>query len=139
MTPAGVSRERRSHWNTREEAKHHFRSRRLFRHFTDACLDDYVRYGLVRSGGALRLRIDPQIEYQIYRTIPHGMSRQLRALRVPAGFIGGEHSDVVRLTGLAATRRRFTLRKVPGGHLFPFERPDEAAAAVIELAEALSR
>ena len=139
VTPAGVSRERRSHWNTREEAKHHFRSRRLFRHFTDACLDDYVRYGLVRSGGALRLRIDPQIEYQIYRTIPHGMSRQLRALRVPAGFIGGEHSDVVRLTGLAATRRRFTLRKVPGGHLFPFERPDEAAAAVIELAEALSR
>lgn len=139
VTPAGASRDRRSHWNTREEAKHHFRSRRLFRHFTDACLDDYVRHGLVRSGGALRLRIDPQIEYQIYRTIPHGMSRHLRALRVPAGFIGGERSDVVRRAGLAATRRRFTLRKVPGGHLFPFERPDEAAAAVFELAEALSR
>jgi pimeloyl-ACP methyl ester carboxylesterase len=58
---------------------------------------------------------------------------------VPAGFIGGEHSDVVRRAGLAATRRRFALRKVPGGHLFPFEAPDAAAAAVIELAEALAR
>ena len=120
VTPAGASRDRRSHWNTREEAKHHFRGRRLFRHFTDASLDDYVRHGLVRSGGALRLRIDPQVEYQIYRTIPHGMSRHLRALRVPA-------------------RRRFALRKVPGGHLFPFEEPAAAAAAVIELAEALTR
>jgi pimeloyl-ACP methyl ester carboxylesterase len=137
VTPAGATRDRRSRWSSREEAKQHFRSRRLFRHFTEACLDDYVRHGLVRAGGALRLRIDPQVEYQIYRTIPHGMSRHLRALRVPAGFIGGEDSDVVRRAGLATTRRRFTLRKVPGGHLFPFEHPAEAAAAVIELAGAL--
>jgi pimeloyl-ACP methyl ester carboxylesterase len=135
VTPAGASRDRRSHWNTREEAKRHFRSRRLFHHFTDACLDDYVRHGLVRSGGALRLRIDPQVEYQIYRTIPHGMSRRLRALRVPGGFAGGEHSDVVRRAGLATTRRRFALRKVSGGHLFPFEHPAEAAAAVTALAD----
>jgi pimeloyl-ACP methyl ester carboxylesterase len=137
VTPAGATRDRRSQWDSRAEAKRHFRTRRLFRHFTEACLDDYVRRGLVRSGGALRLRIDPQVEYQIYRTIPHGMSRHLRALRVPAGFIGGEHSDVVRRAGLATTRRRFALRKVPGGHLFPFEYPAEAAAAVIALADEL--
>jgi len=138
VTPAGATRDRRSHWSSREEAKRHFRSRRLFRHFTEACLDDYVRHGLVRSGGALRLRIDPKFEYEIYRTIPHDMSRRVHTLRVPAGFVGGEDSDVVRRTGLAATRRRFVLRKVPGGHLFPFEHPAAAAAAVIELAEVLA-
>lgn len=137
VTPAGATRDRRSQWDSRAEARRHFRSRRLFRHFTDACLDDYVRHGLVRSGGALKLRIDPQVEYQIYRTIPHDMGRHLRALRVPAGFVGGEHSDVVRRTGLAATRRRFALRKVPGGHLFPFEHPAEAAASVMALADEL--
>ena len=137
VTPAGATRDRRSQWESRAEARRHFRSRRLFRHFTDACLDDYVRFGLVRSSGALKLRIDPQVEYQIYRTIPHDMGRQLRALRVPGGFVGGEHSDVVRRTGLATTRRRFVLRKVPGGHLFPFEHPAVAAAAVIELADGL--
>jgi pimeloyl-ACP methyl ester carboxylesterase len=137
VTPAGATRDRRSHWDSRAEAKRHFRSRRLFRHFTDACLEDYVRHGLVRSGGALKLRIDPQVEYQIYRTIPHDMARRLRALRVPAGFVGGERSNVVRRTGLGATRRRFALRKVAGGHLFPFEHPAEAAAAVMALADEL--
>jgi carboxypeptidase C (cathepsin A) len=29
--------------------------------------------------------------------------------------------------------RRFLKRRVPGGHLFPFEHPREAAAAVDEL------
>ena len=139
VTPAGATRDRRSHWDSRAEAKRHFHGRRLFRHFTDACLEDYVRHGLIREGGALKLRIDPQVEYQIYRTIPHDMARPLRALRVPAGFVGGEHSDVVRRTGLAATRRRFALRKVSGGHLFPFEYPAEAAAAVIALADDLCR
>jgi len=133
VSPAGATRNRRSHWASREEAKAHFRSRPLFRHFTEQCLDDYVRHGLVETEGGWRLRIDPAIETQIYRTLPHDMSRHLRALRVPAGFIGGQRSDVVRRVGLAAMRRRFALRKVPGGHLFPFEHPREAAAEIMAL------
>ena len=38
---------------------------------------------------AARLKIDPAVEYQIYRTIPHDMMRHLAQLRVPAAFIGG--------------------------------------------------
>ena len=139
VTPAGASRDRRSHWASAEEAKAHFRTRRLFRHFADESLEDYVRHGLVRDErGELRLRIDPLIETQIYRTIPHGMMRALAALRVPAGFIGGAESDVVRRVRLAGMRPKFTLRKVPGGHLFPLERPREAAQAVLQLIEELS-
>jgi pimeloyl-ACP methyl ester carboxylesterase len=130
VTPAGAVRDRRSHWQSREQAKQHFRTRRLFRHFTERCLDDYVRHGLIERDGELHLLIDPAIEYQIYRTIPHAMGRGLRALEVPAGFIGGVHSDVVRRAGLAATRAVCTTREVPGGHLFPFEHSLEAAAAV---------
>lgn len=130
VTPAVATRERRSHWRTRDEARAHLRSRPLFRHFTDACLEDYVGHGLVREGGALRLRIDPRIETHIYRTFPHAMPRQPA---VPTGFIGGAHSDVVRRMGLRGMRKRFVIRSVPGGHLFPFERPREAAAAILEL------
>ena len=138
VTPAGASRDRRSVWASRAEAKAHFRTRRLFRHFTEQCLDDYVRHGLVEDGhGGLRLLIDPAIEAEIYRTIPHGMSKRLSALRVPAGFIGGAESNVVQQVGLAATRGRFALRKVPGGHLFPFERPLEAARAIEGLLDEL--
>jgi len=139
VTPAGAVRDRRSHWDSRAQARQHFRTRRLFRNFAEQCLDDYVRHGLVERDGALRLRIDPAIEYQIYRTIPHHMSRGLRSLRVPAGFIGGERSDVVRRAGLAATRKVCALRMVAGGHLFPLEHPLEAAAAVVGLLGELVR
>ena len=134
VTPAGMTRERRSEWASREEAKQHFRSRRLFRRFTGRCLDDYVRHGLVGRAGHYRLRIDPEIEYRIYRTIPHAMSQQLPKLKVPAGFVGGEQSDVLRRVGMRAMRGpRFLKLRVAGGHLFPFEQPLAAAAAVHEL------
>ena len=139
VTPAGMTRERRSEWSSREEAKAHFRTRRLFRHFTDECLEDYVRHGLAGAPGSYRLRIDPEIEYRIYRTIPHDMSRHLPKLKVPAGFVGGQESDVLRRVGMGAMRGpRFAKLRVPGGHLFPFEHPLLAAAAVEELLATLS-
>jgi pimeloyl-ACP methyl ester carboxylesterase len=143
VTPAGATRDRRSTWDTREEAKAHFRTRRLFGKFAEEALADYVEHGLVQSpDGKLRLKIDPLIEYQIYRTIPHDMMRHLQKLRVPAAFIGGADSDVVRRVRLAGMRPKFRLRTVPGGHLFPFENPREAArsiAAVLEELEASPR
>jgi len=132
VTPAGATRDRRSHWPSRDDAKAHLRTRKLFHHFAEECLDDYVRHGLVSRQGQLHLRIDPEIEYRIYRTVPHDMSRHVRRLRVPAGFVGGADSDVVRLVGFAAMRG-FRKRKVPGGHLFPFEHPRAAAAAIEDL------
>lgn len=138
VTPAGATRDRRSSWDSRGEARAHFRGRALFRHFTDECLDDYVNHGLVQSEHGLRLKIDPRIEYQIYRTIPHDMMRHLRSLRVPAAFIGGADSDVVRRIRLAGMRPKFALRKVPGGHLFPFEHPREAATSIARALEELA-
>ena len=138
VTPAGATRDRRSTWQTREEARAHFRSRRLFENFAEEALDDYARHGLVEDDGRLRLKIDPAIEYQIYRTIPHDMMRHLRSLRVPAAFIGGAQSDVVRRIRLAGMRPKFIMRKVPGGHLFPFERPREAARSIALALEELA-
>ena len=139
VTPAGATRDRRAVWESRDGAKAHFRTRQLFRHFSEDCLDDYVRHALVKSGHHFRLKIDPAIEYQIYRTIPHGMNRQLRRLEVPAGFIGGTGSDVIRRVGMGLMRgRKFLKRRVPGGHLFPFEHPGAAAAAIDELLQELA-
>jgi pimeloyl-ACP methyl ester carboxylesterase len=138
VTPAGATRDRRSSWSTREEARAHFSGRKLFANFAPECLDDYVRHGLVEHQGRLRLKIDPAIEYQIYRTIPHDMMRHLQKLRVPAAFIGGADSDVVRRVRLAGMKPKFLMRKVPGGHLFPFERPREAARSIVQVVEELS-
>ena len=138
VTPAGATRDRRSTWASREEAKTHFRTRKLFKNFTEETLDDYVRHGLVEEQGRLRLKIDPLVEYQIYRTIPHDMMRHLKSLRVPAIFIGGERSEVVRRVRLAGMEPKFRMRKVPGGHLFPLEHPREAARSIARALEELS-
>jgi len=138
VTPAGVTRDRRAEWASREEAKAHFRGRKLFRGFTEECLDDYLRHALAGREGHYRLKIDPAVEYQIYRTIPHDMHRHLARLQVPAGFIGGTHSEVVGRVGMGPMRGdRFIKRRVPGGHLFPFEHPAEAAAAIADLLDEL--
>ena len=139
VTPAGVTRDRRALWDSREEAKAHFRSRKLFRNFSAGCLDDYVQHALVKTESRYRLKIDPRIEYQVYRTVPHDMHRELRRLQVPAGFIGGTDSDVIRRVGMGLMRgRKFLKRRVAGGHLFPFEHPRAAARAVMEILEELN-
>lgn len=139
VTPAGATRERRAEWASLAEAERHFHGKALFRHFAPEALRDYVRYGLVDDGKRLRLMIDPAIEYQIYRTIPHDLHRLLPGLRVPAGFIGGAASDVVRRVGLSTMRRAgFAFRRVPGGHLFPLEHPQAAAEAILEMTAKLA-
>jgi len=134
VTPAGATRERRSEWSSLAEAERHFRGKKLFRHFAPEALRDYVRYGLIDEGKKLRLMIDPAVEYQIYRTVPHDLHRLLPKLRVPAGFVGGAQSDVVRRVGLSTMHRAgFAFRRVLGGHLFPLEHPQAAAGAILEM------
>ena len=137
VTPARAMRDRRRHWASRQEALAHFKTRRLFRHFDPDCLADYVRFGMVEDESGLLLWFDPEIEYRIYCTIPHHMHRLLGELTVPTGFIGGRDSEEVRRLGISAMRGRMRLKRVDGGHLFPFEHPEQTARAIREMAGAL--
>ncbi len=137
ITPAHATRARRRDWPSEEEMVAHFRRRRIFRHFDPDCLRDYAALGTRREGGQVRLLFDPEIEYRIYRSVPHDLIYYCSRLKVPGGFIGGRRSDVLRRVGLAHTRRSFRVRRIEGGHLFPFERPQAAAEAVRQLAAEL--
>ena len=137
VTPAGATRSRRREWPSVEQAVAHFRGRGGFRNFDPACLEDYVNAGTVPGRHGLRLAFDPEVEYRIYRTIPHDIALYLPRLRVPAGFIGGSSSYELRQVGLALTRRHFRVELLEGGHLFPFERPAESALAIRRMVDRL--
>jgi pimeloyl-ACP methyl ester carboxylesterase len=137
MTPAASTRSRRREWPSREDALAHFRRRRVFAKFDAACLEDYVRFGLVDHARGVQLWFDPDIETRIYRTIPHDVAGSIKTLRVPAGFIGGRDSGLVKQVGLRITRRSFHVALVPGGHHFPFQLPEVAAAAIRRMAQDL--
>jgi pimeloyl-ACP methyl ester carboxylesterase len=132
ITPAGSTKNRRREWDGEAQALAHFRHRGTFRRFDPECLADYVRHGMVAAGGRLRLRFDPEIEYRIYRAIPHHFADYKSPLSVPAGFIGGRDSDEVRRVGLSMMKRRYHFRfmRVEGTHLFPFEHPEATADAI---------
>ena len=137
ITPAHTTRARRRDWPSLEDMIAHFRRRKIFRHFDPDCLRDYAALGSVSEGGRLRLLFDPEIEYQIYRSVPHDLVYYCKRLKLPAGFVGGRYSDVLRRVGLANTRGNFRVKRIEGGHLFPFERPQAAADAVRQLTSEL--
>jgi pimeloyl-ACP methyl ester carboxylesterase len=139
VTPAAGTRHRRREWDSAAQALAHFRSRALFRRFDPDCLADYVRYGTVEERGHVRLRFDPEIEYRIYRSIPHNFADFGAELQVPAGFIGGRESAEIRMVGLSMMKRRygFRFKRVEGTHLFPFEDPETAAKAIEEMVDKL--
>lgn len=139
--PAPVAGRRRDRWPDAETARRFFAGKPFVQRWAPGVLDDFVRHGLVpdRPGGELRLRIPRETERDIYANLAHrecarAMRRLQAAGRLP-GFVGGQHSEELRMAGLPANRRLFgsRWRDVPAGHLIPMERPVDCAQAVLAL------
>lgn len=136
VSPGRVSRTRRHHWPDADSARQHFASKRVFARWDARVLADYVRSGIEPDpAGGVRLAFDRAIETRIYDTLPHhfGSLLQRHPPACPVHFIGGTRSREVRQVGMAMTRAvtQGRIGWIEGGHLFPMERPDEAAQAVL--------
>ena len=103
ITPASRTRNRRQHWRTREQVVHYLRHRALFKLFDEACLQDYIDYGMDKSDRGFSLRFDPLIEYQIYRTIPHISYEYEGKLKTPTAIIYGDKSHLIHRSVLQST------------------------------------
>lgn len=131
VTPAGRSRTRRDHWPDWAAVEQYFEGRGMFRHFHPDCLRDYLAHGLVRDDTGYRLLIPPVQEVEVFTETPRNLGRFPR-LRVPGLLVNG---DATEPAFVAAARRHvrrhgMTRLRAPGTHMFPLERPDEAAAVV---------
>jgi len=129
ITPAGRTLGRREEFVDLSEARHYFAGKTLFRRFDPDCLEAYVQHGLLSSGERVRLRFDPATEISIYRSVPHTSPGHPQQLQVPLAMVRGRHSRVVlphhaRLVRRMAKGEYLTM---PGGHMFPLERPHDTA------------
>lgn len=133
VTPAFRTRTRQQHWSSRDEVLSYLRSRKLFKHFTDACLNDYIDYGLEQGSEGYTLRFDREIEYQIYRTIPHDLYQYRGRLCIPTALIYGTESTVINRFDLRYMKEQYGILHYPihGTHLFPFEDPEVCADLVM--------
>ncbi|MCG2584605.1 alpha/beta fold hydrolase [Massilia sp. TS11] len=139
-TPAKHSARRRELWPSKEAAHAHFAAKPGFAAWAPGVLADYIEAGTKPHPEGVTLRFTREIETAIYRTLPHHLGRLVRTpFPVPAGFIAGTRSYECRQAGLEATHRLVgkNFVNIEGGHLFPMERPQESAAAVIAMVDRL--
>ncbi len=141
VTPAFRMRARRQHWKDREQVVAYLKSRPLFQTFTDACLEDYIEYGMYKNEDGYSLRFDRQIEYQIYRTVPHILSEYEGRLQVPAFVIYGSKSTVVDRLDLRYMKKHYGIGhvKIKGTHMFPMEYPQATANLIMDVVDQLNK
>jgi len=139
ITPAYRTMGRRVHWQTRAQVLNYLKTRDLFKTFTEECLNDYITYGLNHKEDGYYLRFDRQIEYKIYRTIPHVLPKLEGKLITPTALIYGDKSTVVDRMDVSYMKRYFNVKgiKIEGTHLFPMEHPKAVANHIIKAVNAI--
>jgi pimeloyl-ACP methyl ester carboxylesterase len=118
--------------------RQHFAGKHAFARWDRRVFERFLRHGFEPAPeGGVRLAFRREVETHIYDTIPHHVPQLLRRhpLHCPVGYVGGTRSVENRQLGLAYVRRLAGARWrwIEGTHLFPMEKPDETAAAVLAL------
>jgi pimeloyl-ACP methyl ester carboxylesterase len=135
LTPAYRTLARKTHWESREAAFKHFKKIGLFRRFDEACLNDYIDYGMTHDKTGYRLRFDVDIEYQIYRTLPHTFKHYTKKLQVPTALIYGHKTDVIAARDRRYMKKQYGIQlfETKGTHMFPFEYPKATAELILKI------
>ncbi len=131
-SPARVTKKRRNHFETVEEALEHYRRKKKFANFDEGVLRDYVTHGLVKNEKGFELFIKPHIEAEIYRSIPDFLPNLKGKIKTPTIYLGGKKSLEARLARIGFMKRKFQFeyRFIDGTHLFPFEKPTETGKII---------
>ena len=140
FSPGRISEKRRWQWPSAQAAYEHFAAKNAFARWDPPVLRDYITSGTEADPqgvgpDAVRLTFHREVETRIYNGLVHNLGSVLRRHppRCPVTYIGGTRSHEGSRVGLAATRTlaHDRIHWVEGSHLFPMERPAEAAQAVL--------
>lgn len=141
VSPGKISSQRRHEWPTRAAVQEHFAVKHKFARWDPRVLADYVASGFEQHGDKTRLAFAREVETRIYNTLPHHLPALLRRHppRCPIAFVAGTQSEELRQAGAAASKAlaRQHFRWMEGSHLYPFERPDDTAALVLQMLDEL--
>lgn len=140
ITPAGGAKRRKQQWKSREELMAYLRSKPLFQTFSEACLNDYITFGFKQSDGQYHLLFDRDIEYSIFRTLPHHLSQHQQKLTVPAALVYGEQSLVVDRFDVRNMEKKHgvTCYSMPGTHMLPMENPYLVGTKIFQVMDDLT-
>lgn len=136
FSPAGLAKNRRSHWPLGSDVGLGFSKRKLFRNFDSRCLADYITHGICERNNQLELVFDAQIEANIFRNIPSNLNSYKNKLTIPATLIHAESTDTFpheMFQRFAKLNKQIKLTTMPGGHMFPLESPEKTAKLICDI------
>ena len=132
------ARRRKKTFNGKQEALRRFTSGKgIFKSWSTDFVEAYLECGLLEmDSGTAVLRCDPELEAQIFESIPLNVWSYARRIACPVLVFRGEHSDVFtdaaarRLTRVIADCR---LKILPDcGHFIPMESPRACAREILQ-------
>ncbi len=135
---AKMARRRRRTFKGKQEALRLFAAGRgIFKNWSKEFVHAYLQCGLLEKDEKTAvLKCDPELEAQIFESIPLNVWRYARHISCPVLAIRGELSDVFfadaaqRLKGIIAD---YELQTIPrSGHFPPMEKPQETAALILD-------
>jgi len=135
FSPAGKSKTRRTHWPLGTDIAKLFARRSLFKNFDKRCLNDYINHGIVERNNQQELAFSAEIETEIFRHLPENLSSYKNKLTIPTTFLFAKDAPVFPhsyLKRFAKLNSKMKMDSFPGGHMFPLERPEEAAALIMK-------
>jgi len=137
LSPAGVSKNRRDVWDSREDAYDKLRHKGFFKSFDERSFQGYIEHGLhERADGKVTLAIPKASEVAVFRTNPSlYWLIPNRAPKPPVTLIIGEGSLFLKRKFPQQIKARLGInyQTHEGGHMFPLEHPDSVSADVLDL------
>jgi pimeloyl-ACP methyl ester carboxylesterase len=132
---AARARRRRRVFNGKADAFRYFGSRGIFKSWSPEFVQAYLECGLLEKDEKTAvLRCDPELEAQIFESVPLDVWRQCRKIGCPVLAVRGERSDVFSKEAaerLARTTVNCEVVTLPDcGHFLPMEKPEPCAAVI---------
>lgn len=134
LSPASKSKYRKDTFDNHEQAHQALRNKGLFRPFDEACFDNYIKYGFIKTAdGKVTLAIPKAVEVAIFRTIPSLYWYKSIVPRRPLSIIAGKDSHFTAIGSYRDAAQRFGLnvQYVEGSHMFPLEHPHATAQVIL--------
>ena len=131
---AEMTRRRRAHFDTREQAMASYRGRGAFAGWPDEMLADYLADGLVPSAqGGFELACAPAWEASGYVAHGHDSLGHLARITCPTRILKAETASTCTLQPMPEPPGGLLVETIPGtGHFLPMQRADIAREALRE-------
>lgn len=138
-----IASSRRNEWPSRQEAFQHFRPKRVFAHWSDEALWDYIWHGFYKNeAGDVVLSYSPQWEARIYALPPTDVWELIPRVTHPTLGLRGKETDTLapaawELWQMAQPQATFV--EIAGAsHLLPIEKPAEVADRILAFLDRLA-